>query len=234
MSPSRRVPPSQLCDDSFAELAEKEGAIIESVTENVIRFTVQKGGQSDKVLALYLALKCQNADWSSFPHVDRLTRYVTGIRSNLSCKSDENELQFLCGKFVSTISAVKLNGGEVFFPGEREQEIEQALRTMATEPNAEVGIWSVDTNPGSYHVALRFSVADVQQKLASTGKVRSLTEIRESLEILFRCRWEVKSQNLAGHTLIQPILLRPPNDQAAGDTYSALFHPLNANAIVKG
>lgn len=116
------------------------------------------------------------------------------------------------------------------FPGKREEQVEDALRFFSTQPGRSCLI--------NNHVAVRFTLRELQNELKRHKHTYALDELREAIEIMATSIMDIKEEG--GASLKSPLFpLRwvPDRDEwlkASGDCHCYVcFHPLITKSVME-
>lgn len=130
--------------------------------------------------------------------------------------------------------------GEAFaaFPGAREELVELALRRLAVQQVAALGV-HVRRDSGERVIRVTFSLYQLRKQLRAIGHGYKIAEIKEALQILsgtfLDLSWRPGNRT---RTARSPILDKPISDFADDDEegsrsfYSVNYHPLATQAIL--
>lgn len=116
------------------------------------------------------------------------------------------------------------------FPGKREEQVEDALRFLSSQPGRSCLI--------NNHVAVRFTLRELQAELKRHKHTYALDELREAIEVMATSVMDIKEEG--GASLKSPLFpLRwvPDRDEwlkGDGDTHCYVcFHPLITKSVME-
>ncbi len=119
---------------------------------------------------------------------DLTPRFIFGDQPNTP-GSIEREFQYDGQPYKIRLLPTQIrmpDGTERFaFPGEREQLVEDVIRRLAVDPDR------LRLDKGQDTVQIQFTLYELRQELRRVRHTLAIDEIREALEILHRCTFEV-------------------------------------------
>lgn len=133
---------------------------------------------------------------------DFIPKYVWGKVERVEDKFLEPiKREFVCRgiKYNLILSPAFIQGSDGFkayFPGKREELVEDALRKLMTEDNA---VYLDDD------ASLRFSLYQLQKELSTHQHTYDYTQLKESLEILTKTSVEIESEDKNVKIIFSPI-----------------------------
>lgn len=133
---------------------------------------------------------------------DFIPKYVWGKIERVEDKFLEpRKREFVCRnvKYKLVISPAFIEGSDGFrayFPGKREELVEDALRKLMTEDRA---LYLEES------ASLTFTLYQLQKELATHKHTYNYTQLKESLEILAKTNIEIESEDKTAKLIFSPI-----------------------------
>jgi|SaaInlStandDraft_7_1057024.scaffolds.fasta_scaffold20238_4 hypothetical protein len=166
---------------------------------------------------------------------DILPKYSYAKRHNRSAEGNLPEIEKLFvhrkKKYVLTLTPAKLNGKD-YYPGTKEELVEDALRKIALDKG---GLSSV--NNQDYEVCVKTTIGAIQKELADNGHKYNWTEIKAAIKICNKVSISIKAvggKQVAVDTSIFPVIGYEDLKDGSKSLIVIRFHPLVTESVIQG